>query len=170
DRVHRLLAETHVIAEVEVARGIGDVDQVVPHPCAQGRIRLPRPRIEPAVDLHRVAAHDLAAERLGEVRGDFRLPRGGRSHDDEERRSRNGRHAYLRRGGLVALTATTRDAWVSSRESSGWNAKGARRGTRSRKAMRVSSGASAGRGPGRSPAGNGPRSRCGPAAPSGRTS
>ena len=66
--------------------GVGHVDQVVPHRrghAAVFREVLPRPDVEPAVDLPGVRGDDLGAERVSNVDGQPRLAAGGRTHQDQ---------------------------------------------------------------------------------------
>ena len=58
---------------------------MVRHPRAVGGAGLRRAEVEPAVDLERVGADDLAAELRGELHGERALAGGGGADDGEDR-------------------------------------------------------------------------------------
>ncbi len=74
----------HVGRRVEGFIGLHDIDQVVPHRRLLLRSGLGRSDVHVPVDLHRIGADDLAAERPGHLDPDGGLPGGRRpaDHDD----------------------------------------------------------------------------------------
>ena len=72
-------------ARRSATRYVEQIDQVVRDAPPLGDRQLRRTDVHAAVDGHRVAVHDLAAERLGQVEREVALARGRRADDGDDR-------------------------------------------------------------------------------------
>jgi len=85
DLVDRSVGEVRILGDGALVARLPHGDEMVRDPLAVGRGRLVGQDRQPAVELHRVARDDLAAEHVGQLERDGALARGGGPEDRDDR-------------------------------------------------------------------------------------